>query len=121
MKLPCSECKGRCCTYPVFTAKELRSVKLLTQISQSAIIHPVQVDSSYDPTRIGGEAFVVHLPNGNCPFLGEKGCTIFGFRPQVCRDYGEVPELPCEYLYPKEALRIQEQRLREAKIQAQFR
>jgi Fe-S-cluster containining protein len=31
--------------------------------------------------------YVVVEIDKNCPFLSDKGCTIYASRPQVCRDY----------------------------------
>ena len=114
--LPCAECKGRCCTFPVFSPKEYRLVRIMAKIPSETIIKPIQHAQSYDQTnRPGDMAVVLHLANGNCPFLGDKGCTIPALKPKVCRDYGVVPNLPCEYLYPKEAEAKQMERIKRSK------
>lgn len=40
-----------------------------------------------------------------CPFLSrfDKRCSIYVERPEICRWYGEIPELPCGKLYPEAA------------------
>jgi Fe-S-cluster containining protein len=37
-----------------------------------------------------------------CVFLDRetKRCVVYDERPQVCRDYGHVPRLPCPYIKP---------------------
>jgi Fe-S-cluster containining protein len=36
--------------------------------------------------------------DGYCGYLINGRCSIYDNRPSVCRKYGEVPELPCQYL-----------------------
>lgn len=39
------------------------------------------------------------LDKNKCPFLrADRRCNIYENRPNVCRKFGEIPELPCEYL-----------------------
>jgi Fe-S-cluster containining protein len=116
MSLPCAECKGRCCTFPAFSPKEFNVVKHVVGIPLYANVRPIEHAQSYDPANNGKAGYVLYLNNGNCPYLGIKGeCTIYHMRPQVCRDYGVVPELPCEYLYPKEAEAKQLERIKRSK------
>lgn len=35
--------------------------------------------------RIKSARMLAHKPNGDCIYLGESGCTIYGRRPQMCR------------------------------------
>jgi Fe-S-cluster containining protein len=58
--------------------------------------------------------YVIAKPEGVCPYLVEGKCSIYAIRPKVCRDYGNVPALPCEYLYPKEAEAKQLERIKES-------
>lgn len=114
MMLPCSECKGRCCTFPVFTPKEFRLLKIMrVEIPEAATVMPIEKVQHYD--RSQGTAMVLHLKDGTCPFLGDKGCTIPALKPKTCRDYGVVKDLPCEYLYPEEAKQKQMERIRRSK------
>ena len=115
--LPCNECKGRCCTFPVFAPKEFRLLKVLqVPIPADAIVIPIEHAQNYDPNnRPGDQAFVLHRADGTCPFLSDKGCTIPALKPKVCRDYGVVKDLPCEYLYPEEAKQKQLERIKRSK------
>jgi Fe-S-cluster containining protein len=39
-----------------------------------------------------------NLDNNKCPFLrADFKCNIYENRPDVCRKFGEIPELPCKY------------------------
>jgi len=41
----------------------------------------------------------VETEDGKCVFLGwDNNCAIYDQRPQICRDYGQTPELPCPYV-----------------------
>lgn len=33
-----------------------------------------------------GELMLAHKPNGDCLYLGDKGCTIHEWKPQMCRE-----------------------------------
>jgi Fe-S-cluster containining protein len=35
------------------------------------------------------------LANYSCPYLGQKGCQVYGERPLICRLFGTTPNLPC--------------------------
>lgn len=118
MELPCVKCKGRCCNFPVFSEKEFKVLRVLRpNLPAGASVVPISHAASYDSEAnpAGASAFVIHLADGKCPYLSERGCTIYAFRPRVCRDYGVVPELPCEFLYPKEAEAKQLERMKRAK------
>jgi Fe-S-cluster containining protein len=117
MSLPCKECKGRCCTYPMFSKDELKLVKLIKGIPAGSNIQGVVLDQMYAGAKPGSSiGYVLSKQNGDCPYLAADGaCSIYELRPKVCKDYGVVPDLPCEYLYPKEAKFYHEQRLSRAK------
>jgi Fe-S-cluster containining protein len=100
MLLPCNECGGQCCTFPVFTDSELQLVRLTRGIPEGTLL-----------ARIPGGT-VIHRPGGTCPYLLNGKCSIHSIRPQVCRDYGVVPELPCAYLYKERAQKLQAERLK---------
>lgn len=111
--LPCGECKGRCCTYPVFTAQEFQTVRILRGVPNTATVIEIQHDQSYDPAVTkGSKGILIYGDKGICPYLQEGKCSIYAFRPKVCRDYGNVPDLPCEYLYPEQAKAKHEARLK---------
>lgn len=42
--------------------------------------------ANYQCNEVGPNIFVLdHQPNGDCIYLGEDGCTIWGRHPKVCR------------------------------------
>ena len=47
-----------------------------------------------------GNETVPETADGLCAFLDRKAhrCAIYEDRPQVCREYGQIPELPCPYV-----------------------
>lgn len=92
--LPCDECKGQCCVYPAMSQKEFDAIKLKYSLNPES-----------DVSDFGnGEMIVVGMPNtGVCPWLKDGRCSVYELRPMSCRDYGIVPSLPCQYLYPKKA------------------
>ena len=97
LELPCAECGGRCCTYPVFTRGELRqAVKAAGGLPEGAQVKHLPG---------GGRVLTAGPESKWCPFLVEGRCSVYEVRPRACRVYGRIPELPCEYLYPKEAER----------------
>ncbi len=39
--------------------------------------------------------------DGICPFLKEdKTCAIYEDRPDICRNYGKIPSMPCAFIKP---------------------
>lgn len=117
LNLPCGECKGQCCTYPVFSSAEMQIVRITHGVPREANVTPIQHEQSYDPkVKKGDVAFMVALPNGFCPYLKEGKCSIYNVRPKVCKDYGTVPDLPCQYLYPKLAEEKQNERIKRSRL-----
>jgi Fe-S-cluster containining protein len=112
-KLPCDECKGQCCTFPVFTEQEFQVLRIVKGAPPPHMVMPMRNEEMYDkkayPTNSIG--YVVAKPDGVCPYLQDGKCGIYAIRPKVCRDYGVVPELPCQYLYPKLAEQKQNERI----------
>lgn len=113
MNLPCAECRGRCCTYPVFSKAEFRRIKSVHGIPRAAIARKMQHVQSYNPKKFPQDTwgFVMFMPDGTCPYLIDGACSVYPLRPSVCRDYGVVPTLPCEYLYPEQAKAEQDKRV----------
>lgn len=35
------------------------------------------------------------LADWRCPYLGERGCSVYGERPLICRVFGTTPRLAC--------------------------
>lgn len=100
MTLPCNECGGRCCG-PIPLDK-----KLAKYLSKK---YAVPDDSVV--ARLKGFLFVVKAADhSTCGFLVDGACLIYKHRPEVCRHYGSVPELPCAYLYPDESRRLSQAR-----------
>jgi Fe-S-cluster containining protein len=89
------------------------TVKIQYGIPKGTIEHPIYHDQSYNPlVRSGDPSVILMDKNGVCPFLKKGQCSIYAHRPQVCRDYGNIPELPCQYLYPEEAKAKQDERIK---------
>ena len=89
--LPCKECGGKCCTFPPFTNKEYKRVRDKHGLSKGTL------------SRNLGPGRVLFLADGTCPYLKDGACSIYEDRPGICKKYGVVPEMPCEYLYPEQA------------------
>jgi Fe-S-cluster containining protein len=113
--LPCDECKGRCCTYPSMTETEFQTIKAVYGLPEGAIVRNIIRVEDYDVNLNGMGALTVHLADGTCPYLRDGKCSVYSLRPKVCRDYGKVKDLPCEYVYPKEAKARHDERVRRAK------
>jgi Fe-S-cluster containining protein len=94
MKLPCDECGGKCCTFPAMSKREYKTLRKKYGVPKSAKI--IAADGMV----------IVHKEDGYCPYLTGNGCGVYDDRPQTCRLYGEVPQMPCQYLYPVEAERV---------------
>jgi len=117
MLLPCAECKGKCCTYPTFTPQEFLVVRLAVGIPFNATVTPFQHVENYDKNvDRGASGYMIALADGTCPYLKEGKCSIYSMRPKVCKDYGVVPDLPCQYLYPKEAEAKQKERMKRSML-----
>lgn len=109
--LPCAECKGRCCSYPAFSQSEFDAVKSSFGIPKGTTVRPITFVQQYDVKLNGTQAYMLFIPGGRCPYLKDGKCSIYYLRPKVCRDYGVVEDLPCEYLYPELAKQKQDARI----------
>jgi Fe-S-cluster containining protein len=109
MLLPCTECRGQCCTYPAFSEQEFRVVKLSYGVPEGTTVMPIKITKYYDLALEGAQAVVLSLEDGTCPYLKDGRCSIYASRPKTCRDYGNVPKLPCQYLYPEKAAKAQQE------------
>lgn len=87
-KLPCEECRGKCCQYPAMSNAEFEVI---------VATKPLPITANIIRTK---EAVIFV---GECPYLKDGRCSIHSVRPQTCRKYGEVPQMPCQYLYPMQA------------------
>ncbi|MEO5348845.1 MAG: YkgJ family cysteine cluster protein [Magnetococcus sp. YQC-3] len=91
--LPCKECKGQCCTFPAMNPQEFQKLKPHLDLK----------DKRYQILR-KKEMVIIFDKKGNCPLLNYDGsCSAYEDRPDTCKKYGVVPEMPCAYLYPEEA------------------
>jgi Fe-S-cluster containining protein len=90
MSLPCGECKGKCCTMP---AMSLRELKRITR----------KYGEPNGTVKMFGDLVIIHDDEGNCPYLSEGSCTVYDVRPKTCQEYGVNPRMPCQYLYPDKA------------------
>lgn len=92
-KLPCDECKGKCCTFVPFSPEEF---------SEITAKHPIPLPAKVERF---GLAYLVSKGDQDCTcaYLKDGKCSIYEDRPLVCRQYGEVAQMPCKYLYPKKA------------------
>lgn len=73
--VPCGDCVGCCVSgYPIVIRPEDRSA--VTEI-------PLQ----YMARSTDGRTLMLALPDGRCPMLSERKCSIYDARPQTCRDY----------------------------------
>jgi Fe-S-cluster containining protein len=111
VNLPCLKCKGRCCTEPAFTPDEFSAV--VSKLPANSSVRMAEQVYNYDGTA--GKVFILSSANGKCPFLVHGRCSIYEQRPKVCVDYGIVPELPCEFLFPKLAEKKMKERIKKAK------
>lgn len=93
--LPCSECKGQCCTYPPFTAQEWDTVRMKYGLPDGSAV------GMFASARIP----VVDDGSGTCAYLERLTgrCTIYDDRPLMCRLYGEDERMPCAYVEPERA------------------
>ena len=96
MKLPCEECGGRCCTPPAMNKRDALRIERYTKHKTLGGENFYMLDNSWDK-----EDNLLPV----CPAFDEekKNCSIYPFRPTVCRKYALIKELPCLYLYPEEA------------------
>lgn len=54
--------------------------------------------SSEEVARLPEKTAAEHqaaLENYSCPYLGAKGCEVYGERPLICRVFGTTPRLVC--------------------------
>lgn len=54
--------------------------------------------SSEEIARLPEKSTAEHqaaLDNYSCPYLGAKGCEVYGERPLICRLFGTTPKLVC--------------------------
>ena len=94
MKCRLNKCHACCCYNIPFADGELEKFA-------DKIVNPVVYTEPLGPALV---AFTVEINNildidkNKCPFLRDDyKCNIYDNRPDVCRKFGEIPELQCEY------------------------
>ncbi|MDI6720361.1 MAG: YkgJ family cysteine cluster protein [Methanomicrobiales archaeon] len=93
---PCRENCGECCGVvpilkKVFARHQEKAQRLVKTVDCGHFTVPITSDSL-------------------CTFLSaEKRCMIYPVRPKVCRQYGQVFELPCPYITMEGRVRTPEQ------------
>ena len=85
-------CRASCCYNLMFLKNELDRFK-------DKIVNPVLFTESHGPAVV---AFTVDDPldfmHNKCPFLrADYKCNIYENRPEVCRQFGQIEELPCKF------------------------
>lgn len=89
MKCRLSKCNAQCCYNIPFECGELERYR-------EAIVNPVLFTMPLGPAVV---AFTNEQPELNkCPFLRrDYKCNIYENRPDVCRKFGEIEKMPCEF------------------------
>lgn len=86
MKWVCKNNCAECCGIFPMSQKLYKKNK---HVQQRRVEQLVKVGTSVVPMTV----------DGLCVFLQEnKKCAIYDQRPQVCKNYGQVFDLPCPYL-----------------------
>lgn len=90
MKCRTHKCHACCCYNIPFDRGELERHK-------DKIVNPVKFVL---PMMGASVAFTDEKPERNkCPFLrADYKCNIYEDRPDVCRKFGVIAELPCEFI-----------------------
>lgn len=99
--LPCAECGGQCCIVAAMSAREYKHIRRRHGVPKGAQVRKVGAGKAATARLV-----LVGSRSGRCPWLVDGRCSIYADRPQSCRDYGHVPDMPCAYLYPEEAKRL---------------
>ena len=90
MKCRICKCNASCCYNLAFEHGELERFA-------SKIVNQVIGFTPFGGVRIAMTSW--DIDKNKCPFLRKDfKCNIYENRPVVCRKFGEIPELPCEYL-----------------------
>lgn len=51
------------------------------------VVELYDTEEVFDPTRNRPGKALAHKPNGDCVYLGTRGCTIHSWRPSLCRAF----------------------------------
>ena len=99
MKCRPQRCKAQCCYNIPFDDGELEKYadKIINPVLITVPLGPGHVAFTVMPKAMTKEAMGEAMKNNKCPFLKHDcTCNIYEHRPDVCRKFGEIPELPCE-------------------------
>lgn len=91
MTCPTNTCKAQCCYNIPFDNQELLAFK-------DKIVNPVLSVLYLD--KLTTLAVTNHDPKLNkCPFLNNDcKCNIYSHRPDICRKFGQIPQLKCKFI-----------------------
>ena len=90
MKCRIYKCKAKCCYNIPFENNELEKYA-------DKIVNPVLETSNHYGAQIAFTAYDVM--KNKCPFLrADYKCNIYEHRPDICRKFGSIPELPCKLI-----------------------
>lgn len=76
--VPCGDCVG-CCVSSYFIPVRPEDREALDAIPARYLVHA--------PNEPRGQWLMGYREDGTCPMLSDNKCTIYGQRPQTCRDY----------------------------------
>jgi Fe-S-cluster containining protein len=76
--VPCGDCVG-CCVSSYFIPVRPEDKTALDSIPAKYLVHA--------PNEPRGQWLMGYREDGTCPMLVDRQCTIYGQRPQTCRDY----------------------------------
>jgi hypothetical protein len=94
--VPCGSCQF-CC----------RKEWVLLSPEAGDVIELYETETVFDPVRSRPGKALAHKPNGDCVYLGPRGCTIHARRPSLCRIFD------CRLFYLQEAAKPRRERRRE--------
>lgn len=97
--MPCNACKGQCCSAPAFTPKEFETVKAKYGVPPGTQV----IETENIAGTLEGKCVTPIKSDGFCTYLKDGKCSVYDLRPKVCRLYGNIKAMPCQYLYPEEA------------------
>ena len=107
VNLPCKKCNGDCCGPDVgFSTEEISKLKKVVSLRKFKIL-PMEYSGSgmYTISSKG-------LKNSKCVFLKNNKCSIYDYRPRICKDYGERVYIQCPYNGLKDIPTNKEERTR---------
>lgn len=101
------KCKFECCTITGCSAKERKNINNFIRENnlQLPFVTAMLMNRGYTLPFNNPEA-------PKCAYIGENGCRIYEVRPAICRLFGAVKQMPCEFQpeqaahkeYPVEAM-----------------